>query len=127
LKILRQEDTVPYPDDCSPLTIQSYVYPGIHFAAFGHIVGWVKRDVGIIYVGFAYLDAPQKSEIATKLANPTILVAIRRLNPTYDLAFKPTKWIAPFAFLSSYEVLWWNSNVIPINYRNWEASIVGIA
>jgi hypothetical protein len=30
-----------------------------------YIVGWVKRDVGTIYVGFAYLNAPQKIEIAT--------------------------------------------------------------
>jgi hypothetical protein len=35
------------------------------------IVGWVKREVGTIYVGFAYLNTPQKFEIATKLANPT--------------------------------------------------------
>ncbi len=48
-----------------------------------HIVGWVKRDVGTIYVGFAYLDAPQEFEITTKLANPTRLRAVRRLNPTY--------------------------------------------
>jgi hypothetical protein len=50
-----------------------------------YLVGWVKRDVGTIYVGFAYLNATQKFEIATKLANPTKLVADRRLNPTYDL------------------------------------------
>jgi hypothetical protein len=49
------------------------------------MVGWVKRDVGTIFVGFAYLNAPQKFEIATKLANPTRLVADFRLNPTYDL------------------------------------------
>ena len=54
-----------------------------------HIVGWVKRDVGTIYVGFAYLNAPQKFEIAPKLANPTRLAAYRRLNPTYDLSFSP--------------------------------------
>jgi hypothetical protein len=36
-----------------------------------HIVGWVKRDLGTIYIGFAYLDTPQKFEIATRLANPT--------------------------------------------------------
>jgi hypothetical protein len=48
------------------------------------LVGWVKRDVGTIYVGFAYLNASQKFELATKLVNPTILVADRRLNPTYD-------------------------------------------
>jgi hypothetical protein len=69
---------------------------GIHFAALAHIVGWVKRYVGAIYVGFAYLNAPQKSEITTKLANPTKLVEDRRLNPTYDLSFRPTEWIAPF-------------------------------
>ena len=68
---------------------------GIHFAALAHIVGWVKRDAGTIYVGFAYLNAPKKFEIATKLANPTRLVADRRLNPTYDLSFRPTKWILP--------------------------------
>jgi hypothetical protein len=44
---------------------------GIHFPVFAHIVGWVKREIGTIYVGFAYLNAPQKFEIATKLANPT--------------------------------------------------------
>ena len=59
---------------------------GIHFAALAHIVGWVKRDTSAIYVGFAYLREPQKFEIASKLANPTILVADRRLNPTYDLS-----------------------------------------
>jgi hypothetical protein len=32
----------------------------------GNVEGWVKRDIGIIYVGFAYLNAPQKFEIATK-------------------------------------------------------------
>ena len=56
-----------------------------------YIVGWVKRDVGTIYVGFAYLNAPQKFEIATKLANPTRLVADRWLNPTYNLSFRLTK------------------------------------
>jgi hypothetical protein len=55
----------------------------IHFAALAHIVGWVKRNAGTIYVGFAYLIAPQKFEIAAKLANPTRLVADLRLNPTY--------------------------------------------
>ena len=68
---------------------------GIHFVALAHIVGWVKRDTSAIYVGFAYLREPQKFEIASKLANPTILVADRRLNPTYDLSFRPTKWIPP--------------------------------
>ena len=60
-----------------------------------YLVGWVKRDVGTIYVGFAYLNAPQQSEMAAKLANPTKLVTDRRLNPTYDLSFRPTKWIPP--------------------------------
>ena len=68
---------------------------GIYFAVLAHRVGWVKRDVGTIYVGFAYLKAPQKFEIATKLANPTRLVADRRLNPTYDLSFRLSKWIPP--------------------------------
>jgi hypothetical protein len=67
-----------------------FLYP-----ALAHIVGWVKRDVGTIYVGFAYLNAPQEFEITTKPANPTRLGAVRRLNPTYDLSFRPTKWIAP--------------------------------
>ncbi len=57
---------------------------GIHFSALVHIVGWVKRDADSIYVGFAYLNASQNLEIATKLANPTRLIANRRLNPTYD-------------------------------------------
>jgi hypothetical protein len=47
----------------------------IRIAALARIVGWVKRDVGTIYVGFAYLNAPQKLEIAKKLANPTRSVA----------------------------------------------------
>jgi len=64
-----------------------YSKRGIYFAAFAHIVGWVKRDVGTIYVGFAYLHAPPKVEIAIKLANPTGWVADRRLNPTDDLSF----------------------------------------
>jgi hypothetical protein len=55
---------------------------GIHFALLAHRVGWVKRDVGKIYVGFASLVAPQKFEIATKLANPTRLITDSRLNPT---------------------------------------------
>jgi hypothetical protein len=38
------------------------------------IVGWVKRDTGTIFVGFAYLDAPQNYDIVTRLANPTRLV-----------------------------------------------------
>jgi hypothetical protein len=71
---------------------------GIHFAALAHLVGWVKRDIGTIYVGFAYPNAPQKSEIATKLANPTRLVVDRRLNPTYDLSIRPTKWIPSLYF-----------------------------
>ena len=64
---------------------------GIHFALLAHRVGWVKRDAGKIYVGFASLVAPQKFEIATKLENPTRLIANCRLNPTYDLSFRPTK------------------------------------
>jgi hypothetical protein len=31
-----------------------------HFTALAHIVGEVKRDVGTINVGFAYLNTPQK-------------------------------------------------------------------
>jgi hypothetical protein len=64
---------------------------GIHFAAFAHKVGWVKRDIRNVYVGFAYLIAPQQFEIAPKLANPTRLVANCQLNPTYDLSLRPTK------------------------------------
>ena len=41
------------------------------FTAIAHTVGRVKRDIGTIYVGFAYLNSPQQFEIATKLANPT--------------------------------------------------------
>jgi hypothetical protein len=61
----------------------------IRFAALAHIVGWVKRNEGTTYVGFAYLNAPQQFEIATKLANPTRSVADHRLNPTYDLTLWP--------------------------------------
>ncbi len=68
----------------------------IRFAAFAHIVGWVKRNTGTIFVGFAYLNVPPHSEIALELANPTRSVADHRLNPTYDLPFRPTKWIPPF-------------------------------
>ena len=67
------------------------------------MVGWVKRNVGTIYVGFAYLNAPQKFGVEVKLANPTRLVADRRLNPTYDLAFRPTKWVPSFLNLSGSE------------------------
>jgi hypothetical protein len=74
---------------------------GIHFVALAHMVGWVKRDVGTIYVGFAYLNAPPKFEITTKPANPTGLGAVRRLNPTYDLSLRPTKWIAPKNIIST--------------------------
>ena len=76
---------------------------GIYFVALAHIVGWVKRDTSAIYVGFAYLREPQKFEIAPKLANPTILVADRRLNPTYDLSFRPTKWIPPKSEITNYK------------------------
>ena len=65
----------------------------IRIAAVGHIVGWVKRDTGTIFVGFAYLNVPQQSEIASRLANPTRSVADHRLNPTYDLSFRSTKWV----------------------------------
>ena len=60
------------------------------------MVGWVKRDIGTIYVEFDYFNVPQQSEKALKLANPTRSVADRRLNPAYDLLFRPTKWIPPF-------------------------------
>ena len=62
---------------------------GSRFAALAHIVDWVKRDAGPVYVGFAYLNAPQQFAIATKLANPTRLVADRRHNPIYDLSLRP--------------------------------------
>jgi hypothetical protein len=61
------------------------VFVGYPFHCLAHIVGWVKRAVDTIYVGFAYLNALQKFEIATKLTNPTRSVADHRLNPTYDL------------------------------------------
>ncbi len=72
----------------------------ISFAALAHIVGWVKRDTGTIFVGFAYLNVPQQSEIASKLANPTRSVADHRLNPTYDLSFRPIKWIPPMSIFN---------------------------
>ena len=50
------------------------------FAALAHIKGWVKQDLGTIYVGFAYLIAPQKLKIVSRSANPTRLVADLRLN-----------------------------------------------
>ena len=56
---------------------------GVHFTALAHSAGWVNQDVGTIYVGFAYLNAPQRFEIAAKLANPTRLDADHWLNPTY--------------------------------------------
>ena len=65
------------------------------FGALTHIVGWVKRDAGMIFVGFACPDAPLKFEITTKLVNPTILFADHRLNPTYDLSSWHRKWIPP--------------------------------
>jgi hypothetical protein len=52
--------------------------------ALAHIVGWVKRDTGTIFVGFAYLNGPQQSKIVSKIANPTKSLADHRLNPTYD-------------------------------------------
>ena len=58
----------------------------VSLAAPAYMVGWVKRDTGIIFVGFAYLNVPQQSEIASKPANPTRSVADHRLNPTYDLS-----------------------------------------
>jgi hypothetical protein len=55
---------------------------GNHFAAYAHVVGWIKRGDGKIGIGFGYLNAPQMFEIATKSANPTRTVADRRLDPT---------------------------------------------
>jgi hypothetical protein len=46
------------------------------------IEGWVKRDTGTIFVGFAYLGALQQSERASKLANPTKSIADHRLSQT---------------------------------------------
>ena len=57
------------------------------------MVGWVKPYTGTIYVGFAYHNATQQFELETKLANPTRLVADRRLNPTYNLSFRPTGFL----------------------------------
>jgi len=65
----------------------------IRIAALAHIVGWVKRDTGTFFVGFANLNVPQQSETASRLANPTRSAADHRLNPTYDLSFRATKWI----------------------------------
>ena len=56
-------------------------------------VGWVKRDKGSIFVGFAYFNYLQNFEIVTELANPTSLVADRRLNPTHHVSFRTAKWI----------------------------------
>ena len=56
----------------------------IHFATLVPIVGWVERDTGTKFLGFAYLDVPQQSEISSKLANPTGSVADRRLIPTWN-------------------------------------------
>ena len=58
------------------------------------------RNKGTIYVGFAHLNVPQKFEIASKLANPTRLVANRRLNPTYDFSYRPTNRIPPILELN---------------------------
>jgi len=53
------------------------------FAALANIVGWVKRDTSTIFVGFAYLNIPQQSEIIYKLANPTqLLQTIGLTQPT---------------------------------------------
>jgi len=57
------------------------------------VVGWVKRDTGTIFVGFACLNEPQHSAEAFNIVNPTRSVANHRLNPTYDLSFRHTKWI----------------------------------
>jgi hypothetical protein len=59
----------PNPDK-QELTIE-YLWKPLRCSCAYNIVGWVKRDIGTIYVGFAYLNTPQKFEIATKLANPT--------------------------------------------------------
>ena len=58
---------------------------GIRFAAAAHIVGWVKRDIGTTFVGFADLKAPRQSESASISANPTKSIVDFRLNPTYEL------------------------------------------
>ena len=59
----------PIPDR-PELTIE-YLWKPLRCSCAYNIVGWVKRDIDTIYVGFAYLNAPQQVEIATKLANPT--------------------------------------------------------
>jgi len=77
----------------------------IRIAALAHIVGWVKRDTGTFFVGFAYPNVPQQSETASRLANPTRSAADHRLNPTtiyrlglqsgytFYLTFGNNKWI----------------------------------
>jgi hypothetical protein len=59
----------PIPDR-PELTIE-YLWKPLRCSCAYYIVGWVKRDTGATYVGFAYLNTPQQIEIATKLANPT--------------------------------------------------------
>ena len=74
----------------------------IRIAALAHIEGWVKRDTGTIFVGFTYLNMPQQSELASRLANPTRSVADHRLNSTfYHLSFKPRKWIPSLLILGN--------------------------
>ena len=71
-------------DSTQAIIWQGLKYSIFSFAAHSHIAGWDKRDVGTIYVGFAYLNVSQQSEVASKLADPTRSVADYRLNPTYD-------------------------------------------
>jgi len=56
----------------------------IRAVALAQIVGWVKRDNGINFVGFAVLNVPQQSTLESKIANPTRSIADHRLNPTYE-------------------------------------------
>jgi hypothetical protein len=86
---------------------------GIHFAAFVHIVGWVKRDDDRIHVGFVLPNTPQQFEITTKLANPTESVAGHRLSPTYDFSFRPTKPILPFPDCFQITLIHWLISYLP--------------
>ena len=64
-----------------------------------YIVGWVKRLQPLLLLGSPDSIKNQRIEITSKLANPTKLVADRRLNPTYNLSFRVAKWIPPLTNL----------------------------
>ena len=70
------------------------------FAVHAHVVGWVQRVTGTVFIEFADLYIPQQFEIATKLANPTRLIANHRLTQLENRVEEPG-WVFVYPTLNS--------------------------